>query len=82
MPAPTRAAKSPPEMTKDELRRHLKFIYGYGGQTRLAEALCVNGSTVRRWCGGSIKIPGPVAMAVRCMAREKRAQKKEAAAGE
>lgn len=60
-------------MTPDELKDAGRQLYGeYGWQTRLAEALGVNGSTIRRYISGAIPIPGPVAAAVRCFLRERR----------
>lgn len=58
-------------MTAAELKEVGPRLYGYGWQTRLAEALDVEGSTVRRWVSGAIKVPGPAAAAIRCFAREK-----------
>lgn len=54
-------------MTPDELRKACVKLYGsHGWQSRLSEALSVDGSTVRRWVSGTVAIPGPVAAAVRC----------------
>jgi hypothetical protein len=39
----------------------------WGWQTRLAEALEVDGSTVRRWVSGAVPVPGPVKVAMRLM---------------
>ena len=58
-------------VTRAELKRLGKALYGYGWQTRLAEALDVEGSTVRRWVSGAVPIPGPAAAAIKCFAREK-----------
>ena len=58
-------------MTSDELVRLAVGLYGERGwQGRLASALSVDGSTVRRWVSGVVPVPGPVAAAVRCFARE------------
>ena len=60
-------------MKPNELRKIGIKLYGERGwQTRLAEALEVDGSTVRRWLSGAVSIPGPAAAAVRCFEREKR----------
>ena len=60
-------------MKPPELREAGLELYGERGwQTRLAEALQVDGSTVRRWISGAVSIPGPAAAAVRCFLREKR----------
>lgn len=58
-------------MKPDELTRLAIKVYGERGwQARLAEALAVDGSTVRRWVSGAAPIPGPVAAAIRCFGRE------------
>lgn len=58
-------------MTPDELAKLCIAMYGERGwQTRLAEKLEVDGSTVRRWVSGAVPIPNPVAAAVRCFYRE------------
>lgn len=54
-------------MTPQELRDAGIILYGnWGWQTRLADALKVDGSTVRRWISGAVPIPGPVEAAVTC----------------
>ena len=58
-------------MTPQELRDAGVKLYGeWGWQTRLAEALHVDGSTVRRWISGAVPIPGPVKAAVECFLRK------------
>ena len=44
-------------MTRDELKTAGRELFGNGWQTRLAEALGRDGSTVRRWVSGAIPIP-------------------------
>lgn len=62
-------------MTPKQLERAAVFLYGdYGWQTRLAEALGVDGSTVRRWVSGAVPIPNPVEAAVNCFVDRKRLQ--------
>lgn len=62
-----------PNMKPQELADICRELWGsYGWQTRLAEALDVDGSTVRRWVSGAVPVPGPVAAALRCFLREKR----------
>lgn len=51
-------------MAPEDLKIIGDRLYGYGWQTRLAEALGVDSRTVRRWVSGARKIPGPVAVAV------------------
>lgn len=63
------------QVTKEELADAGRKLYGRGWQTRLAEALDVDGSTVRRWVSGVIPVPGPAAAAVRCFLRERKLTK-------
>lgn len=50
------------------LRRVGEALFGsWGWQTRMAEALEVDGSTVRRWVSGAVAVPGPVKVALRLM---------------
>ena len=59
-------------MKPAELIRLSIELYGEKGwQAFLANALGVDGSTVRRWVSGAVPIPGPAAAAIRCFAREK-----------
>lgn len=57
-------------MSADELKKAGRALYGHGWQTRLAEALFVDGSTVRRWVSGAVPVPGPAEAAIRCFQRE------------
>jgi len=50
----------------------------WGWQTRMAESLNVDGSTVRRWVSGAVPIPGPVEAALRCFMRENGCSEKKA----
>ena len=59
-------------MTVAELRAAGEELYGYGWQTRIAEALEIDGSTVRRWVSGAVPVPGPAAAAIRCFLDRKR----------
>lgn len=59
-------------MTVEEFRSAGRELYGYGWQTRMADDLRVDGSTVRRWVSGAVPIPGPVAAAVECWLQRKR----------
>ena len=61
-----------PIMTVVELKKAGEVLYGkWGWQTRLAEALEVDGSTVRRWVSGAVSVPGPAEAAIKCFLREK-----------
>lgn len=62
-------------MTPKQLTKIGKELYGYGWQTRMAEALNVNGSTVRRWVAGSAPISGPTAAALRCFLARRKEEK-------
>ena len=59
-------------MTPEELRSAGRELYGYGWQTRLAEALMIDSSTVRRWVSGAVPIPGPAQAAIECWLARKR----------
>lgn len=60
-------------MTPDELRAAGEELFGrWGWQTRMARALRVDGSTVRRWLSGASVIPGPAEVALECLLREAR----------
>ena len=60
-------------MTPEELKAAGVELYGgWGWQTRMAEALGVDGSTVRRWVSGAVPIPNPVAAALDCFLGRKR----------
>lgn len=55
------------QMTSAELAKAGRKLYGERGwQTRLAEALGVDGSTVRRWVSGAVPVPTTAAAAIRC----------------
>jgi hypothetical protein len=59
-------------MSADELKETATRLYGkWGWQTRLAQALNVDASSIRRWTSGQIPVPGPVAAAVQCFERER-----------
>ncbi len=58
-------------MTPDELRQKGEQLFGnWGWQTRLAQALRVDGSTVRRWVAGTTVIPGPAQVALELLLKE------------
>jgi len=56
----------------DGLKLVGEALFGsWGWQTRLAEALEVDGSTVRRWVSGAVAVPNPVKVALRLMLQAK-----------
>jgi hypothetical protein len=59
-------------MTPEELRQIGEELFGnWGWQTKLAKALRVDGSTIRRWISGHTAIPGPAEVALEMMLKEK-----------
>jgi len=59
-------------MTSEELVKiGEKLFDSWGWQTKLAKALRVDGSTVRRWISGHSTIPGPVEVALELLLKEK-----------
>lgn len=63
-------------MSSDELSAIGVQLWGsWGWQTRMAKALNVDGSTVRRWVSGAVPVPGPVEAALRCFLREHEASR-------
>lgn len=63
-------------MTQKELRQIGEKLYGrWGWQTKLAQALRVDGSTVRRWIAGTTAIPGPAEVALELLEKERERQK-------
>jgi hypothetical protein len=56
------------QLSPEDLRIVGEALFGdWGWQTRLAEVLEVDGSTVRRWVSGAVAIPGPVKVALQLM---------------
>lgn len=56
------------QLSPDDLRIAGELLFGrWGWQTRLAESLEVDGSTVRRWVSGAVPVPHPVKVALRLM---------------
>lgn len=59
-------------MSGDDLKAAAVRLYGsHGWQTKLADALQVDTSSIRRWTSGQIPVPGPVAAAMQCFERER-----------
>ena len=55
-------------LSPEDLKIVGEALFGdWGWQTRLAEMLEVDGSTVRRWVSGAVVVPGPVKVALRLM---------------
>ena len=56
------------QLTPGDLKIAGEMLFGeWGWQTRLAEALEVDGSTVRRWISGVVPAPHPTKVAIRLM---------------
>ena len=59
-------------MSPDALRAAGEELWGrWGWQTRMAETLRVDGSTVRRWLSGATQIPGPAQVALELLLEAK-----------
>lgn len=57
-------------MTPEELRHIGEKLFGaWGWQTKIAKALRVDGSTVRRWISGATAIPGPAEVALELLVK-------------
>jgi hypothetical protein len=54
-------------MSGDELTKIAEKIYGKRWREPLARILDVDLATLRRWTSGQIKVPGPVALAMKLM---------------
>ena len=64
-------------MSPGELRAAGERLWGrWGWQTRMAETLRVDGSTVRRWLSGASTIPGPAEVALELLLRQAEMQEK------
>ena len=67
-------------MSPDSLRSAGEALWGrWGWQTRMAETLRVDGSTVRRWLSGATHIPGPAAVALELLLLVKAGEDRQAA---
>lgn len=62
------AALSSPVMTREEFQA-ARTAAGLATQEAVAAALEVDRRTVGRWERGDVPVPGPVRVALRCMAR-------------
>lgn len=68
MTSPLRTLAAGKTLSPDDLRIIGEALYGpWGWQTRLAETLEVDGSTVRRWVSGAVAVPHPVKLALRLL---------------
>ena len=68
----------PLKMTRKQLAEAGVDLYGdRAWQTRMAEQLGVDASTVRRWVSGAVPIPQPVAAALRCFLDRKHHEQQE-----
>lgn len=62
------------KMTPQQLAEVGVELYGERAwQTRMAESLGVDGSTVRRWVSGAVPVPTTATAALRCFLERKRA---------
>lgn len=59
--------------TVDDFKRIGEDLYGYGWQTRLANTLGVDGSSVRRWVGSALPLPPYVTAFLGMMAQRQEA---------
>ncbi len=60
-------------MSPDSLRAAGEALWGrWGWQTRMAETLRVDGSTVRRWLSGASHVPGPAEVALELLLLNRR----------
>lgn len=68
----------PSKMTRKQLAEAGVELYGERAwQTRMAEELGVDGSTVRRWVSGAVPIPQPVIAALNCFVDRARRAKQQ-----
>lgn len=59
-------------LSPEELREAGERLFGrWGWQTRLAETLEVDGSTVRRWVSGAVAVPPPAKVAIRLLLEQR-----------
>jgi hypothetical protein len=54
-------------MKPAELRKIGKALWGDAWQAEMAEAFDVDGSTIRRWANGSVRIPGTAVAALNAL---------------
>lgn len=60
-------------MTSGELKEIGVALFGkWGWQTKVAKALHVDGSTVRRWVANTSPIPGPAEVALKLLLESKK----------
>lgn len=62
-------------MTPEALKEIGEKLFGpWGWQTKVAKALRVDGSTVRRWISGATAIPGPAEVALELLLKAKQGE--------
>lgn len=63
-------------MTPTEFGRLARKVVGrkHGWQTRIADELKVAPRTVRDWLNGTTLVPGPIDVALRCLAGKARSE--------
>lgn len=62
------------DMDTETFRRLGEDLFGNGWQSRMARALGVDGSTVRRWIGSTMQIPPQISAYLRMMAQRQEAR--------
>lgn len=65
-------------MTNEQFRKLAIRLFGpeRGWQQRCADALKVDKSSVSRWLGSGLPIPGPVEAAMTCWSQQKREEQR------
>lgn len=59
-------------LSPEDLRGVGEMLFGsWGWQTRISEALEVDGSTVRRWVSGAVAVPQPAKVALRLLLEQR-----------
>lgn len=61
-------------MDVEDFKRTTEDLFGHGWQTRLARALGIDPSTVRRWVGGAVPVPPSVEAFLKAVAERQEAR--------